>query len=188
MNIRATATATAIAIAIAAPALAGTLEEPVPAVPVAPPPPPPNYDWTGLYGGLQLGFLDAELGGTNDDGVSGGLHSGYNHDFGRFVLGGEVQHDFTDLSFDPGEDLNGLTRLKVRAGYDFDRVLPYLTAGGVYGSGDGINEWGWTASAGVDVLLNDIFSVGAEVIYDDIDTSGVDFDSTTIAARLSYRF
>ena len=66
-------------------------------------PPPPVYSWTGLYWGVNVGYSWGKA--TNDwtvrgfgtvsesqkvDGVIGGFQSGYNYQFGQWVLGFET--------------------------------------------------------------------------------------------------
>jgi opacity protein-like surface antigen len=132
-----------LASAAAAPALAGGFAEPV-ATPVVAPVAvtpvvvAPSGEWTGGYVGAQLGFGDF----TDNDveptlegnGATFGLNAGYNRDFGRFVLGGEVQFDGTGIEADNEledvtEEVDSVFRAGVRAGYDAGRFLPYVTGG-----------------------------------------------------------
>jgi outer membrane immunogenic protein len=66
-------------------------------------PPPPVYSWSGLYLGANIGYswgaakYDAVLTGVGAtsrsekmDGVIGGLQSGYNYQFGTWVIGFET--------------------------------------------------------------------------------------------------
>ena len=79
---------------------AGSLAEPVVEPVMTAPVPAPDLggDWTGFYTGLQLGYSDAEVdNGLEGDNGSYGFHAGYNYDFGRFVLGGELDYDKTDI-------------------------------------------------------------------------------------------
>jgi opacity protein-like surface antigen len=97
----------------------------------------PSGEWTGGYVGAQLGFGDF----TDNDveptlegnGATFGLNAGYNRDFGRFVLGGEVQFDGTasrpTTNWDVTEEVDSVFRAGVRAGYDAGRFLPYVTGG-----------------------------------------------------------
>lgn len=63
--------------------------------PVAPAPEArPSQDWTGFYLGGQIGQTNSDFiggsGATISDGNTEtyGLHAGFNHDFGSWVLGG----------------------------------------------------------------------------------------------------
>jgi outer membrane immunogenic protein len=72
-------------------------------MPAKAPPPPPAYSWSGLYFGANIGYswgaadFDAVLTGVGTishsedmNGVIGGIQSGYNYQFGRWVLGFET--------------------------------------------------------------------------------------------------
>jgi hypothetical protein len=180
----------------ASPVLAGSLDAPVAD---APPPPPPAVapvptggDWTGAYGGLQLGYADVDATGPADgDDYLYGLHLGYNYDFGTFVLGGELDYDFADIDLNGAATVDSVARLKLRAGYDFGRTLAYVTAGAAdvdtsLGSGSGTFY-----GIGVAYQVNGRYTVGAELLehsFDDIGGSGVDADATTLTLRGSIRF
>lgn len=195
--------ATSALVAVAAPALAQKAEDtppdPTPVIvetaPIAP--------FAGGYAGAQLGYgfgnVESSNGNAIDedgDGVVGGLHAGYLFQNGQFVYGGEVDYDFADVEFDnDAGSLDGLGRIKAKAGYDFGGTMLYGTAGAVYGDADidggSFNDWGWTAGAGVDHFITDRVTVGGEVLYNDFgefDDSNVDLTATTVTARVSYRF
>ena len=72
------------------------------------PAPPPVYSWTGLYWGVNVGYSWGRdkntwtLAGVGSlaesqkmDGVIGGFQSGYNYQFGQWILGLETdsRHD-----------------------------------------------------------------------------------------------
>jgi opacity protein-like surface antigen len=103
-------------------------------------------DWSGGYVGGQVGFgrltlEDLSAGNLEDDVNSGalfGVHAGFMSDFGRVVVGAEIDHDRTQIESDyygvtdriePPLQLDSVTRAKLRLGYDAGRVLPYVTAG-----------------------------------------------------------
>ncbi|MGI3163642.1 outer membrane protein [Pseudooceanicola sp. 200-1SW] len=186
------------AAAVAGPALAGSYQ-PAPADPVVPAPAPApvfsGSDWTGAYAGASLGYgeLDADLpgGGSDDaDGSLYGLQVGYDYDFGTFVLGGELDYSATDLDFS-GVDVDSLTRLKIRAGYDAGQTLIYGVAGAAHAETDLGDDNGWLLGVGADYKLTDNVTVGGEYVYhqfDDFDDTGVDIDGSTLAARVNYRF
>lgn len=202
--------ATMLASAMATGAYAADIVATPPPAPVAPFV-EPGFDWTGPYIGVQLGYGTADVdrngyadlpgvfvpgGDPGIDGVLGGVHAGYNHDFGDFVVGVELDYDVTSRRFDDVDaKLDGIGRAKVKAGVAFGRVLPYATAGvavahGEVG-GDNITEAGYVVGAGIDYAATDNIIVGAEYLYqsfDDIDDTPVDIDGHVIRAKVSWKF
>lgn len=202
-------------------ALAGGFEQSAPSPTVAAPVAVATVqggDWTGAYVGLQASAVD----GTNslDTGedvfdFSGGLygvHVGYDHDFGRFVLGGEFEYgqgsvgsDLTPAfgGGDAGIDLDWVARLKLRAGYDLGRTLVYATGGasrasastsaGFVGSDPGQVD-GYFLGAGISFQITERFTAGAEVLSDrfgDFENSlqtDTETGLTSVSVRLGYRF
>lgn len=188
-------------LAIAPPVLAGGPTVPATEPVIVPEPMPvvaPSADWSGAYGGAQLGYGDVDSNGAGADGYGwlGGVHAGYRWDLGGTVLGVEGDYDAADLELGGGTgSLDSIARLKLSAGADLGSTLVYGTAGGAWadgnlagveGSGDG-----YFYGLGVTRALNDSWSVGAEVLqhtFDDFDGSGTDLDATTLTARASYNF
>jgi opacity protein-like surface antigen len=192
----------------AGPAFAGALDRAAPDL-VAPAPPPvaamPRASggggWTGLYGGVQLGYgtiddrTDPATLGDEFDGATYGAHVGYLHEFGRVVVGGEFDLEGTNLEDGAtGLEVDRLARAKLRLGYDAGRLLPYVTAGVVQATTGGLAELqdtGGVAGLGMDFQATDTMRVGAEVLhhrFEDFDDSGIDFDATTLSARVSFGF
>ncbi|TNC68036.1 outer membrane protein [Rubellimicrobium roseum] len=193
----------------AGPALAAgfepVAETPVPVVtPVTVTPAAPvSNDWSGFYvgGDLSFGSVEADDIDIEGDGHLTGVHVGYQRDFGRFVLGGELEHDWGDLSLednDPAtaDDLSveRVARAKLRLGYDAGRFLPYVTAGVARASFSDVldDADGRFLGLGVSYQLNDRFDVGAEVMRHRFDLEDVagepEADVTTIGLRGSLRF
>lgn len=194
----------AIALGAATTAQAGSLADPaveaaptpVAVVPVVAPTPRGN-DWTGFYAGAQLGYGQLESDAFDEDAedLLYGVHAGYNYDFGNFVIGGEIDYDWTQIS-DSGSsiDLDNVARLKLRAGYDAGEFLPYVTVGAARAFTGGAldaNDDGQFFGVGLDYQVGSNLRVGGEVLrheFEDFDGSGADIEATTFAARVSYNF
>ena len=155
-------------------------------------------DWTGFYAGAQYGkgnfklsLDDAE---DENDMDAYGLHGGYLHDFGKFVLGGEL--DYNKLDIDNVDDKGDLTRLRAKAGYDMGRFMPYVTLGVAKLSIDtgayDISETDVTYGIGGDFKVTDAFTVGAEYSKQDFsdvdDIDGLDLDTDMVQLRAAYHF
>jgi outer membrane immunogenic protein len=167
-------------------------------------PPVPIFTWTGIYLGGQIGYAwghqnsvvflpnGSTLNGyTNNDGVIGGAHVGYNYQVGQFVVGLEGSVDGSSLSrsisgFTPSYGIGAYTlggntgvqgSIRGRVGYAFDRVLLYATGGvafaGVngyvqtpyaYNSGSSTRV-GWTIGGGLEYAVTNNWSIRAEYRY-----------------------
>ena len=192
--------ATATLLAAAAPALAGgTAPTPTP-TPVQIVPVAAGADWTGAYAGVQLDLLDGEANiGGGLSGEAFGLFGGYRHDFGSFVLGGEIDYMVGELSPDiggPSVDVDALIRLGLEAGYDAGPALIYGTVGfarmelsvaGLSRDADGIFY-----GIGVDYAVSDRVTLGAELLRHRFESfggvPGNDLDATTFGINIAYRF
>ncbi|NIZ08257.1 outer membrane protein [Pseudooceanicola sp. HF7] len=186
--------ATAATCALAAPAFAGSMN-PAPADPVVPAPVVPVYstgaDWTGGYVGLNMGYGDLSAGSASSDGLVYGIQGGYDHDFGNFVLGGELEYQGNDISSSNGLSLDNTMRAKLRAGYDAGPALIYGVVGAVNADSNVGSDTGYTVGLGAEYMVTDTVSVGAEYLYDDIsdfNDSGTDYTGNTVTARVNYRF
>ena len=186
----------AIALA-AAPALAGspTPAEPEPAPAQAIPlPASTGPDWTGAYGGVQLGYgnVDTNVAGS-DDGFIGGLTAGYDYDFGTWVLGGGLDYDFSDIDVANGAaNLENVFRAKLRGGYKIGDGLLYGTGGYALAETDVLgSDDGYFVGAGYEHMLTQTFSVGGEVLYhqfDNFNSTTTDVEATTVQLRGTLRF
>ncbi|WP_375227989.1 outer membrane protein [Roseobacter sp. S98] len=170
--------------------------ETVPAAPL----PEPVYtggQWTGAYAGAQLGYGDVSGDGTLD-GVDGddtlyGVHLGYNYDFGAWVSGVEFDYDEADIDIGTGAaTVEDVTRLKVKAGYDMGRWLPYATAGAARVNTTAGDDTGPFYGLGVAWQATERVTVGTELLrhnFSDLgNAAGADADATTLTVRASLRF
>lgn len=185
----------------ALPAFAGGLAKPVVEAPViapmAPAPAIANGDWTGGWAGMSFGGVRADEtnGPTKSSGLIG-VRGGYDYDFGRYVLGGSVGYDKTDVGLGVGTDkLKDIARVSVRGGVDLGQTLVYGTVGAARASAElgGVShhDTGWSAGIGADYRLNDRWTVGGEVLQNEFNNfggSGTDIKATTAAINVGLRF
>ncbi|MGX0878141.1 outer membrane immunogenic protein [Roseovarius sp. MBR-154] len=193
-TISALATATAL---VTAPAFAGNVSEPAPEPVINRPAPvpaaPTSPNWTGFYGGGQLGYgsVDTSTSGSDED-IIGGFTGGYDYDFGQWVVGGGLDYDFADIDAGANNALEEVFRAKARAGYKIGQGLLYGTGGYALASTEtaGTDD-GWFVGGGYEHMITEQFSVGAEALYHEFDSfnnSGTDIDATTVQARALFRF
>jgi len=181
-----------------APAFAGntlpTTDDTPTVAPAAPLPTFSSPDWTGFYGGAQLGYgdVDTNVSGS-DDGVIGGIVAGYDYDLGNIVLGAGIDYDFADISVANGAaNVENVFRAKVRGGYKVGNGLIYGTGGYAQADTDTLgSDDGYFIGAGYEHLVTQNFSVGGELLYHEFDNYGstaVDVEATTLQVRGTYRF
>lgn len=167
----------------------------------------PPGNWGGGYFGGHLGFtwgdFSNESGVAGPDGSSGnfmgGAQVGYNFQFNHLVLGAEA--DFSKINM---ESRNGtstfnedwMTTFRARAGYGFERFMPYVTLGlgltDVVSKAPGMGtdsrlQPGIAAGGGFDFLLpnSDVLSnrwlARAEYLYVDVPTETTTVGTTPVA-------
>ncbi len=197
------------------------------------------YDWSGLYAGVHFGYVagksnlfiaGAGVGGTDvnvpldPSGFIGGVHIGANQELANgFVLGAEADiaysnADGLDTFTGAGALLKGEVKwsgsARLRAGYAFDRTLPYITAGvaaakyevTVIANSGSIpihdeTYLGWTVGAGVEHAFTDKWIARVEYRYTDFGkkdmsvplfgpgtVSNLDLKSHDLRFGLSYKF
>lgn len=184
----------------------------------------PYYNWTGLYVGINGGGafgnsdLSNVLGSTSYD-VNGGMAGGtigYNWQVGRLVYGLEADGDWSGLK---GSTTNALcvscetsnpwlATARGRIGYAFNRVLPYVTAGGAFGdvkiarpgfAGDTDTRAGWTGGGGVEFAINGPWTAKVEYLYADLGSANcsaancgvstsADLTANIVRGGINYRF
>lgn len=179
-----------------------------------------GFNWSGFYAGLNAGYgfgrsrwsdpaAGADSGRFNTSGGLAGGQLGYNWQTGNVVLGIETDADWTNLkgsttggvcATDGGGQCQtqqswfGTTR--VRAGYAFDRWLPYVTGGVAYGNIQAVQptgtstgtKAGWAAGAGVEYGINRNWSAKLEFMHIDLGTAtfmGAASGTNTLAVPLT---
>ena len=189
----------------------------------------PAFSWTGFYLGINggYGFGKSDWSGTatsgslSPHGALTGATFGYNWQTGSWVLGAEADSDagWINTSTTSGTGLcaggtgcdthnTWLGTARARVGYAWDRWMPYVTAGGAFGTikmspnsgGSEIDtRLGWTAGAGVEYGYSRAWSLKLEYLYTDLGTAtcsastcGVDtdvsYEANLVRAGLNYRF
>lgn len=169
-------------------------------------PAPVTYDWSGFYGGIQLEYGDvtAETGAgaeaATGDGALYGLFGGYRYDLGNVVVGAELDLNLADIDLnDPAGatigSLDSVHRLGAEVGYDAGPALVYGTLGvaqatATLGAAD-LQDNGYFFGAGIDYLVTEQITVGAEVLqheFDDFDNTGLNISATTFGINAAFRF
>ncbi|MEJ6395057.1 porin family protein [Gymnodinialimonas sp. 2305UL16-5] len=185
---------------------AGGVVTPAPAPAPVPLPPAPISDWTGAYIGGQLEYGDV----TADDatgaeaaegtGALYGIFGGYRYDLGNLVVGAELDLNLADIDLESpaGADIGSLDsvhRLGVELGYDAGPALLYGTVGAARASaeinGVDYDDNGYFYGVGIDYLVTDNVTVGAELLqheFDDFDGTDLDISATTFGVNAAFRF
>src|SRR5258708_23629308 len=165
---------------------------------------PQAYNWSGFYVGLNGG---GGWGTSNWDsagsfnlsgGVIGGT-AGVNWQMGHAVLGFEGDGDWSNLKGSStstrcvaGCSTNNdwLATVRGRAGYAFDRFLPYVTGGLAVGdikagtpgfAGATQTNAGWTAGGGVELALTNNWTAKAEYLHVDLGNMNCGFNCGVVA-------
>ncbi len=201
--------------------------------PFTPPPAFPAtkvYDWTGFYVGVNAGAAfgstqwnsvpDLTSGRSDLSGALVGGTAGYNLQTGDpFVVGVEADLDWSGLkgTVPPASCVSNceiknpwLATTRLRFGYAFDGIMPYVTGGAAIGrlnadrvgapfGREGANNLGWTAGGGVEIVLWG--PLRAKVEYLHVDLNGFscnaacgggpisfNVNANVIRAGLNYRF
>lgn len=198
----------------ATPVLAGSPGEVTP-TPVPMPAAPAAYDWSGAYAGLQFGSIGTSHQGWrfpslnmqyNGDptGFGAGAFVGYNWQTpGRLVLGVEAEFNASRASNTremldgvrnplPGSNARGraeislTSALRLRAGYAFDRTMPYVSIGAAQAryrltwlNGDAVRDrvtttvTGVSYGLGVEHAVTERWRMRGEVRYTDFGRNNI---------------
>ncbi|WP_158243092.1 outer membrane protein [Acidimangrovimonas sediminis] len=182
-------------------AFAGGMAEPVqPAAPVVVTPPAPAMpNWTGFYGGVNLGFGHTKADGNGSHGGSGslgGVQLGYLQDMGSWVYGGQIAYDQSNMDLSgTASKVKNYTTIEGKIGPKYGRGFYYLALG--VGSinadimGDSHSDTGYFGGIGMDYMLANNWSVGGQILtgrYGDVDHTGVTLKPTTAQIDVSYHF
>ncbi len=165
---------------------------------------PTAYNWSGFYvgvnggGGWSTSNWDT-AGSVNVSGAVAGGTAGVNWQLGHAVLGLEGDVDWSNLKGSatsagcPAGCTTGndwLATVRGRAGYAFDRFLPYVTGGVAFGdvkastpgfAGATQTSTGWTAGGGVELALTSNWTAKAEYLHVDLGNMNCGFSCGVVA-------
>lgn len=176
------------------------------------------FDWTGFYAGLNGGygwgdskFTGAGNANTSPEGAILGGTIGYNYQWGQTVFGVESDVAWNDAKGSTGCTLgtcetksNWLGTTRLRLGYAFDRLMPYVTGGAAYGDAkasvpglgsDSDTKFGWTVGGGLEYAVTPNWTVKAEYLYVDLGKincaacgGDVKFNENIVRGGVNYKF
>jgi len=162
----------------------------------------PAYNWSGFYVGVNGGggWGTSNCSFDVSGGVMGGT-AGLNWQLGHAVLGLEGDVDWSSLKGSTTSTLcpagcttnnDWLATVRGRAGYAFDRFMPYVTGGlavgdikaGVPGfAGATQTNAGWTAGGGVELALTNNWTAKAEYLHVDLGNMNCGFNCGVVAGN-----
>ncbi|WP_282021221.1 outer membrane protein [Ruegeria faecimaris] len=150
-------------------------------------------DWSGAYAGFSFGYADADgPNGSSGSDTTFGPHLGYDFDFGKFVLGGELEYNRLSLNLGQGEgSLDSMTRLKLRGGYDFGNALGYVVIGAARVDSTVENDTAAVYGIGVAYPIGNNFVISGEALrqnFNDVTRSNGGLDSNVFNLRTTFRF
>lgn len=146
-------------------------------------------NWTGFHVGLQAGHSNVTSAGPDLGNATLGLHAGYLHDFGRYVLGGELAYDAGAEMQTGGRVQKADTlRLKLKGGYDFGRTLVYGVVGAARLDASSGTINGHSVGLGAAYAVSERVILGAEYLHDSFDSNAQKTKADTVSLRLSYKF
>ncbi|MFW2586944.1 outer membrane protein [Sagittula sp. SSi028] len=166
--------------------------EPAPAAPVVVEPVAPVGNWTGAYGGLSFGGLQAETDDEEESAATYGVFGGYDYQFQNgLIMGAEVEYSGNDDLSVGDVDIDNLARFKVRGGYDLGNTMLYATAGVSQIDTNFGSESTAVGGIGAEYRVTEQFGIGAEYLYesfDDVGDSSIDLENNSLSLRGTYRF
>ena len=166
------------------------------------------YSWAGPYLGGNIGYEWGSVSNNPADpsGFIGGVQAGYNFQNGPWVFGieGDIQASGADDTFAPWKFSNPwFGTVCGRAGYAFDNILFYGTAGLAFGElraetfgwSESHTSAGWTVGVGAEFGITPNWSAKIEYLFLDLSSSqfaitGVSngYSASVVRAGVNYHF
>ncbi len=150
-----------------------------------------DENWTGPYAGINVSvgtFNGSTLALADRDVTEYGIHFGYQHDFGKLVLGVEAQVDRVDGFITTKGDAK---TIKLRAGYDMGKFQPYaIIASRDIDDNNGNAVDGMGVGLGLEYKMRNNLRIGGEFMsFQDLDDGvAINAESETFSLRLTYGF
>ena len=164
----------------------------------------PAYNWSGFYVGVNGGggWGTSNWDSAGSFNVSGGViggTAGVNWQMGHAVIGLEGDVDWSNLKGSTTSALcpagcttntDWLATVRGRAGYAFDKLLPFVTGGVAVGdikastpgfAGATQTNAGWTAGGGVELALTSNWTAKAEYLHVDLGNMNCGFSCGVVA-------
>lgn len=186
----------------------------------------PFYNWSGFYAGINGGggwgssSWDGLGAPTGDFDVSGGVIGGtlgVNYQINQAVFGLEGDLDWSNIKGNTVTNCplgcetrnDWLGTVRGRAGFAFDRFLPYVTGGAAFGNvkastpgfpGGSETKAGWTLGAGLEFAVAGNITAKVEYLHVDLGSfdcsiscggiapDNVDFSANLIRGGVNFRF
>ena len=182
----------------------------------------PLYNWSGFYAGINggYGWGSSSWDSTGDFDVSGGVVGGtvgVNYQISQAVFGLEGDLDWANIKGSTTTNCalgcetrnDWLGTVRGRAGFAFDRFLPYFTGGLAFGnveastpgfSGGSETKAGWTLGAGVEYAVAGNITAKVEYLHVNLGSfdcslscgasapDNVDFSANLIRGGVNFRF
>lgn len=159
--------------------------------------------WDGFYGGTSFSSSAGgvfENGGPDFESTNSSAFVGFNHSFGNYVVGAEVETFLGDVATNSfGFAMEGLVDMKVRGGMAYGSALFYVSAGLSSGKMTDVGFADYDTGAngtnygiGVDYAVSDSLFIGVNYTIremNDGDSYNIDTSSfSTVSIRAGYKF
>lgn len=164
--------------------------------------------WGGVYAGLNGGYGWGKANSASISGFGLGGHIGFNVQQNAYVFGAEADLGYTGIDYRGFSDTfqqKWLASGRLRAGYTFDRFMPYLTGGLAYTTGtlkDATGKaeqghFGYVIGLGGEAMLTDRVSARVEFLHYGfareqyavpIATRNIGVTTNVLRFGMSYRF
>jgi outer membrane immunogenic protein len=132
--------------------------------------------WSGLYGGLHLGYGFGRSRSADLSGFVGGANIGINAQTGPMVYGVEGDLNYTNIDYRAFADTfrqKWLGSIRARAGFSYERFMPFVTAGLAFTNGtmkaggakESNGHVGYVIGIGGEMMLTEKVSASVQFLH-----------------------